>query len=201
MLQALCFDLMGTVIYDPYLEALEAGTGMAVADAHRVKDPRSWPDFELGLIDEAEFVRRFFADPDGGLEFDAAAFHRVRRAGYRYLPGMRELLDELAGVADRFIASNYPVWIEELSQTFDLARHFDGIYASCHLGVRKPDAGFYTALLDAIGYRAEQCLFIDDRPLNCDAAAAAGMAVHLFRGAHGLRTRLVAERLMPAGGR
>jgi len=30
-LQAVFLDLMGTVLYDPYIEALEAATGMSVA--------------------------------------------------------------------------------------------------------------------------------------------------------------------------
>lgn len=196
MRDTLCFDLMGTVLYDPYLEALEAGTGMAPADAHRVKDPGSWPDFEMGLIDEAEFVRRFFARPHAELVFDEEAFHRVRRSGYRFLPGMAELLAELEGVADRYVASNYPVWIEEVGQTFELHRRFEGIYASCHLGVRKPEPAFYAALLQAIDRPAERCLFIDDRKINCDAAEQVGMAAHHFDGVQGLRDRLVAEGLL-----
>lgn len=200
MLDAVCFDLMGTVIYDPYLEALQAGTGMGIDEAHRRKDPASWPDFEMGLIDEAEFVRRFFVEPDSRPAFDAEAFHRVRRHGYRFLPGMERLLDELAGVVDRYVASNYPVWIDELARTFDFARRFEAVYASCHLGVRKPDPGFYTALLDAIGRRAERCLFVDDRRVNCDAAAAIGMAVHVFDGVTGLRRRLTDEGLLSRTG-
>src|SRR5687767_14330777 len=60
MLTAVCFDLMGTVLYDPYLEAIEAATGMGIRDVLPVKDPDSWPQFEMGVIDEAEFARRFF---------------------------------------------------------------------------------------------------------------------------------------------
>jgi HAD superfamily hydrolase (TIGR01509 family) len=194
MLDVVCFDLMGTVVYDPYLEALEAGTGMDLAAAHRVKDPDSWPLFELGAIDEAEFVRRFFVDGYDA-PFDVEAFHRVRREGYRFLEGMEALLEALAGQVRRYVASNYPVWIEEMRTQFAMDRHFDGVYASCHLGVRKPDPAFFAALLDRIEAAAPRCLFVDDRRVNCDAAAAAGMAVHLFDGAEGLRDRLAAEGL------
>ena len=197
MLDAVCFDLMGTVIYDPYVEALEAGMGMSLAKAARFKDPAAWPDFEMGRIDEAEFVRRFYAHEHSGPDFDIEAFHRVRRRGYRFLPGMAELLDELTGVADRYVASNYPVWIEELAVTFDFASRFEAVHASHHFGVRKPDPQFYRSLLDAIGRKAEQCLFIDDRDVNCEAAARVGMAVHRFTDAGGLRARLVAEGLLP----
>lgn len=190
MFDVVFLDLMGTVVYDPYVEALEAATGMALDAAHGVKDPDSWPQFELGAIDEAEFVRRFFADPDAGHRFDIEAFHRVRREGYHFLPGMAELLEALDGRVDRYIASNYPVWIEELQSRFGFDRYFEGVYVSCHLGVRKPDPAFFHAMLDEVGVTPGRCLFVDDRRVNCEAAAALGIHTHLFRGAEGLWERL-----------
>lgn len=195
MLDVVCFDLMGTVVYDPYLEALEAATGMDMAAAHAVKDPDSWPQFELGAIDEAEFVRRFFADADAGHRFDIEAFHRVRREGYCFLPGMADLLEALQGAVGRYVASNYPVWIEELRSQFEFDRHFDGVYVSCHLGVRKPDPAFFRLMLDDIGVPAGRCLFVDDRRVNCEAAVAVGMHAHRFDGAGRLRERLRREGL------
>ena len=197
MLDTLLFDLMGTVVYDPYREALEAATAMELSLAFARRDPQSWPQFELGAIDEQEFVRRFFAEPDGDDRFDIEAFHRVRREGYRLLPGMADLLEALHGV-DCYIASNYPVWIDALCAQFEFDRTFRGVYASCHMGVRKPDPAFFSAILDDLGRTAQQCLFVDDRPENCDAAAGVGMAVHLFEGAQGLTARLRAEGLLPA---
>lgn len=196
MLDAVFFDLMGTVIYDPYLEALEAATGMEINAAFKVRDPSSWPQFELGAIDEAEFVRRFFADPDEGRGFDLEAFTRVRRGGYRFLPGMAELLAELEGHVARYVASNYPVWIEEMSATFDFPTLFDGVYASCHLGVRKPDPAFFTAMLDDLGLSPQRCLFVDDRRGNVDAAENVGLQTHLFDGVEGLRARLATAGVM-----
>jgi HAD superfamily hydrolase (TIGR01509 family) len=195
MLAALCLDLMGTVLYDPYMEAIEAATGMTLAEVVRVKDPHSWPDFEMGLIDEAEFVRRFYVSDATG-SFDISAFHRVRWQGYRYLPGMAELLDDIDGVVPRYVASNYPVWIEDLGRHFDFARRFDGVFASCHLGVRKPDPAFFDRMLAVIGRPPQRCLFVDDRQDNCDAAAAAGMRTHLFEGSEGLRQRLREEHVL-----
>lgn len=193
MLRALCLDLMGTLLYDPYLEALEAATGLDATVAHRFKDPTSWPDFESGVIDEAEFVRRFFRDGEESRPLDVRAFHAVRRAGYRFLPGMRALLDALDGRIDRYLASNYPVWIEELRETFELDSCLEGIWASCHLGVRKPDPRFYQRLLDRIEHAPQACLFVDDREDNCAGAESVGMRAHRFRGVTGLVERLRAE--------
>lgn len=195
MVQALLFDLMGTVVYDPYLEALEAGTGMDFSAAAKVRDPRCWPEFEIGAIDEAEFVRRFFTGDDGQRRFDAEAFHRVRREGYHYLPGMVELLEDLDGTSDRYIASNYPLWIEQMRTEFGFDRYFEGVYASCHLGVRKPDPRFFELILEDLQVDPPACLFIDDRQVNCAAAADVGLRVHVFDGAEDLRKRLRAEGL------
>jgi HAD superfamily hydrolase (TIGR01509 family) len=192
MLRAVCLDLMGVLLYDPYLEALEAACGLDVATAHRLKDPDCWPQFEVAAIDEAEFARRFFAGRDG-MRFDLEAFHRVRLAGYRFLPGMEELLDHLEGVVARYVASNYPVWIEDLRVRFGLDRRCEGIYASHQLGVRKPDPDFYRRLLEAVRLPPPTCLFVDDREVNCAAAEAAGMRAHVFSGAGDLRRRLCAE--------
>ena len=82
---AVLFDLMGTVVYDPYLEALQAATQLDVQTMFSARDPQCWPDFERGAIDEAEFVRRFFPDPQPGHVFDIAAFNHARRAGYDFM--------------------------------------------------------------------------------------------------------------------
>ena len=71
MVRAVCFDLMDTVLYDPYREALAAAIQAAVpAEVARHRDPTCWPAFEIGEIDEAEFVRRFFREGAVGVSFD-----------------------------------------------------------------------------------------------------------------------------------
>ena len=195
---AVLFDLMGTVVYDPYLEALQAATQLDVQTMFSARDPQCWPDFERGAIDEAEFVRRFFPDPQPGHVFDIAAFNHARRSGYAFLPGMQQLLADLEGVSARYVASNYPVWIEELRTTFRLERYFEGVYASCYLGLRKPDPAFFAAILDDLGLPASRCLFVDDRAGNVDSAARLGLAVHHFTDAAALREHLTAVGLLAA---
>lgn len=202
MLRVLCVDLMDTVIADPYREALRAATGMEAHQLRSLRDPDCWPALEMGAIDEAEFARRYFRDP--AYRFDLAAFHRARRSGYRWLPGMRTLLERLEGRVERYLASNYPIWIDELSRDLEVDTVVEGVIASCHVGVRKPDPAFFSRMLEEIGRPPEQCLFVDDRPENCDAAERAGLAAHRFVGADGLAQRLRAEGVLPAdvpGGR
>lgn len=198
MLTALCLDLMGTLITDPFREALQAGTGLKMSELLPWKDPDAWPAFEIAQIDEAEFVRRFWTDPEPARAFDLEAFHTARLAGYGFLPGMEALLHDVDGHLERYVASNYPVWIEALADEFALHEHTEGVYASHHLGVRKPDPRFYTRLLERIGHEPACCLFVDDRSANCAGAEHAGMRAHLFDGVVGLRRRLVAEGVVLA---
>jgi HAD superfamily hydrolase (TIGR01509 family) len=194
VLRALCLDLMGVVLRDPYLQAIEAAVEVPLEAVWRHKDSESWPAFERAEIDEAEFERRFWAHNAADLAFDAAAFHRVRRSGYRFIEGMEELIADAADAElPLHVASNYPIWIEELRERFRLDERFDGVWASCHLGVRKPDPEFYRRLLEKVGFPAEACLFVDDREVNVAAARSVGMRAHLFAGAEDLRARLASE--------
>lgn len=201
MLRALCIDLMDTLVSDPYREALRAGTGLDADELEALRDPGAWPAFETALIDEAEFARRFFATPPGphrpgrAHRLDMAAFNRARRAGYGLVEGMVELLDALEGHVERYVATNYPVWVVEVVEAFGLDQRTEGVYASHHFGVRKPAAAFYERLLGEIRHRPEHCLLVDDRGENCAGARAVGMRAHLFTGVSGLRARLRGEGL------
>ncbi len=193
MCSTVFFDLMGTVLVDPYREAIQAATRRPLADVAADRDPDAWALFESGVIDEQTFVRRFYAD---GRPFDVATFHRVRRAGYRYLPGMREVLDDLAGRAERHLATNYPPWVDELLVRFGLDLRFEQVWASWRLGVRKPDPAFFERMVTAADVDPARCLFVDDRQDNCEAAEARGIPSHRFVDAADLRARLRADGLL-----
>lgn len=186
-LRTVAFDLMDTVVRDPYREALEAGTGMDVRELFATKDLSAWPAFERGELTEEEYFGTY-----EDIDVDVAAFHRARREGYAWIEGMRELLVDLAGRVERVAASNYPVWIEELTDAM-LADCFEHVLASHHLGVRKPDRRFYVRLLDRIGRRPAEVLFVDDREDNVEAAIEVGLRAHLFAGADDLRERIRRE--------
>ena len=53
---------------------------------------------------------------------------------------------------------------------------FDGGVASCEVHINKPDPRIYQALLDKYGLKASECVFIDDRLENVQAAFALGFA-------------------------
>ena len=58
----------------------------------------------------------------------------------------------------------------------DWLHGFDGGVASCEVHINKPDPKIYKALLDKYSLKAEECVFIDDRLENVQAAFALGFA-------------------------
>lgn len=183
---AIAFDVMDTLLTDPFRKALQAGTGLGLAELTERRSPHLWPAFERGELDEAAFWDGFAAD---GIPCDEEAFHRVRRQGTDWIPGIDELLDELAGRVRRVTASNYPIWIDELAVGV-LAGRIDEVIASTHLGARKPDAVFYERLLHRLGLPTSAVLFVDDRQENVDSARELGIASHRFVDAATLRAWL-----------
>jgi HAD superfamily hydrolase (TIGR01509 family) len=183
VIRAVAFDLMDTVLRDPFREALEAATQLPLAELFARRQPDVYPAFERGELDEDAYWAHY-AEAD--IAADPEAFHRVRRAGIRWLPGMRSLLDDLDGVVVRATASNYPVWVEQLAEDH-LHGRFERVIASCHLGARKPDVAFYDGLLSELGLRAGQVLFVDDREENVRGAEAVGIAAHRYVDAATLR--------------
>lgn len=184
----LALDLMGTVLFDPYREALEAALtldGGWTPRALQGRDVEAWPAFERGEIDEPTFAARFWSDPER--DFDVATFNRVRRSLTAFLPGMQAFVHAAARCLPLWIASNYPRWIDEHVVRFGLDALVTGVVASCDLGVRKPDPEFYARLVERIGVPSGECLFVDDRGGNCAGAAAAGLPTHRFTDAPRLR--------------
>ena len=60
-------------------------------------------------------------------------------------------------------------------QTFGLREIFSLFVSSCFVGLRKPEEGIYRLALEVTQKPPEECCFIDDRPLNLEAARRMGM--------------------------
>lgn len=185
---------MDTLVRDPFREALRAASGMSLQELFEGRDLHAYPAFERGELTEDEYWATYDA---AGIDMDVDAFHATRRAGYAWLPGMRELVREVGLVCRVVVASNYSVWIRDLQQD-----HLDGVVeevvASHQLGARKPDAAFYERLCARLGVAPGEVLLVDDRETNVEGAIAVGMPAVGFVDAPTLRRDLVSQGLLPA---
>ena len=58
---------------------------------------------------------------------------------------------------------------------------FDALVISAEVGIMKPEPEIYQLALDKLGVSAREAAFVDDTPLNVEAARALGMHGILFR--------------------
>ena len=182
------WDVMGTLVQDPFFAEMPEFFGMTFDALLEAKHPRAWVEFELGERSEEDFLLNFFAD---GRDFDRKRFVSTIRASYRWLPGVEELLAELSGIGVTMHAfSNYPVWYRLIEERLSPSRFLEWTFVSCMTGLRKPESAAYEHVLNELGVTAEHCIFIDDRVGNCEAARKVGIRSVLFEGVGPLRASL-----------
>ena len=73
------------------------------------------------------------------------------------------------------LLSNFSTDLRDMLEAQDLLRRFDHVAISAEIGVMKPDAAAYQAILGMLALPASACAFIDDLPANVVAAQALGM--------------------------
>lgn len=176
-------------VFQPYF------TEVVVDEARR----RGWPLDRMpmgptGIVDDPEYRRmceghldeRDYFELTGqrlraeGIAFDLVPGHDGLAA---HRPAVWSLVEDLAGspLRQAILTNDASRWLGPRWWTTWPHRHlFDVILDVAVTGVRKPAPGPFHHVLSELGADAASCLFVDDMPVNCDAAARLGMHTHLF---------------------
>ncbi len=145
------------------------------------------PLFELekGVMSESDFHAKLEAE----LETRLGRRPTLRRFSELYFEAlnpneqmiglMRELKD--SGLRMALLTNNVREWESRWRAMMPIDEIFEVVVDSAFVGCRKPEPEIYEITLERLGngVHPRDCLFIDDLPHNCEAAAALGMtAVH-----------------------
>ncbi len=107
-----------------------------------------------------------------GYDLCAEAFRR----GYTERPSVVEFIARLRGSGFKvFALTNTIAPHLDVMHEHGWNRLFDAFYASCEIGLRKPDPMCYRFLLNREGVDGSRAVFIDDRPENVAGAFEAGI--------------------------
>ncbi|MGE0232224.1 MAG: HAD family hydrolase [Flavobacteriaceae bacterium] len=115
------------------------------------------------------------------------------------IDGMPELIQDLRAsgypihAITNFSAELWPMTVE----AYPFLGAFDTAVVSGEVRLIKPDPAIYRVLLERTAHRAGECVFIDDRQANIDAAAALGFDAIRFTGEPELRRELAGRGLLP----
>jgi putative hydrolase of the HAD superfamily len=191
VIRALISDF-GGVLTTPLTESFgalrkEAGVslvelGMAMQRAGEKYGEHPLFALERGEIAETEFSRRL--QEQLGESFD---FMRLRHhlGTIDRNPPMIDYVRELRGRGLRtaLLTNNVrewePLWRGKLPEVDEL---FEVVIDSSFVGMRKPERRIYELTLERLGdgLGAEECVFLDDLDINCEAARALGMTAVRF---------------------
>lgn len=108
------------------------------------------------------------------------------------------LIDQIEDLRERghtvALLSNDSVALMDKLVALDIARLFDPLIISAHIGVMKPDARAYQAVLDALQLPGTETIFVDDMPNNIAGAQALG--IHGVRYIDGMDLAAALEPLL-----
>ena len=80
------------------------------------------------------------------------------------------------------LLTNFPSHVHDFMKTdWIVDGAFDHMIASCDVKLIKPDPAIYTLALDRLELEAEECVFIDDREVNVNAARKLGINGIVFQ--------------------
>lgn len=191
---AIIFDLGGVILNIDYHRTISAfkALGMSDFDRHftQLKQEQLFDLYETGHIADADFRQglRPHLHPDvTDAQIDAAW-----NAMLLDLPKHRlNLLMQLKNRHRTFLLSNTnAIHINEFHRQLhashglmDLNGHFERVYFSYEMGLRKPDPAIFSRVCEENRLNPEETLFIDDSPQHVEGARVAGLkVVHLHQG-------------------
>ena len=125
--------------------------------------------------------------------FSREEFTAFMFAQSKEYPDTRAVLDKVTKTQKYFVGAinNEPLELNQYRiEAFDLRRNFLVFFSSCYVHSRKPEETIFRVALEVTQRPPEQCLFIDDRPLNLERPGKLGMNTILHQGAEQLRLQL-----------
>lgn len=184
-IQAIVFDYGGVVAQTQHQgprRFWEQRLGLAPGQlTHIVHDTQVWVAAQRGEI----AVEAHWQAVGATLGLTATALGELRAMFYAGDVLNQALLRKIAALRGLGLQigllSNFSVELRTMLTQHDLVRWFDQIAISAEIGIMKPAAAAYEAILTMLGQESTACVFVDDMPGNVAAAQALGWHGIVFR--------------------
>lgn len=132
---------------------------------------------------------------DLSISWRASTVHALWIADFRSWwsvePGTLDLIEELHEGGTRLaILSNAGFDFSSPFRRSPMASFFERVFVSAEMNAIKPDPAIYSEVAAELGIPLERMVFVDNKAVNTDAAAALGVTAHHFTGVAGLEAFL-----------
>ncbi|MDB5166100.1 MAG: HAD-superfamily hydrolase, subfamily variant 3 [Candidatus Saccharibacteria bacterium] len=173
MIRAIVFDCFGVLCTDGWLPLKREYFGHDQELFDQAGDMNKQVD--AGLADYEDFLSSVA---------DMASIKKEEvRTRIEANPPNQELFDLIKTLKAHYkigILSNAGAnWLPDIF-TPEQLELFDAVALSYETGVNKPGQAAYQTIAERLGVEPEECLFTDDQPAFCEAAAATGMQAIVF---------------------
>lgn len=134
---------------------------------------------------------------DGGLSLGQAEIEELNRLDARMWttenPAMVAWQQQLRqrGLLTGILSNMGDSVLHSVEKTFNWINNFDVLVWSYQLRIAKPDPAIYRHILKELGTQPAETLFLDDKPVNIEAARALGMKALEFTTVDRLRADLI----------
>ncbi len=194
MIKNIVFDVGDVLVdfcYRDYMRGLGFDEELVELFSKEIVLTEFWHELDLGVktIDDGRilYTEKFPQYKEEIKKFWDNIMDIVKEYDYAK-PLIHELKEQGYGV---YILSNYPIETTEMHwPTFTFLKETDGRIISGYEKITKPDEGIYRLLESRFGIKLEECIFVDDRQVNIEAANKFGMTAILFTGYEDLRKQL-----------
>ena len=141
-----------------------------------------WDEIDRDVLPEDELVRRFAVYAPGYEEY-IRSFIRTFAVKFQQRPYAKDWIRRLKerGLKVYFLSNYSQQAINVNHEVLDFIPLMDGGVFSCHAKLIKPDPAIYRTICEKYGLIPAQCLFVDDKKVNTDAAEDFGMKGLVFR--------------------
>lgn len=136
-----------------------------------------WNELDRGVMEEEDVIAQMI-DKLPGLENKAQAFWDNIHLTIEAFPYAKEWVKGLKEEGyHTYLLTNYPrsLYKNTAEQCFTFLPYIDAALVSSHEKMTKPDREIYEHLLKKFDLKAEETVFIDDRPDNIKGAESVGI--------------------------
>lgn len=184
MIRQVIFDVGGVLLdFDPgamVRAATEDPADMALL-RYEIFSHADW-----NRLDRGEEEERVFSSMKTRLPRRLWTAADLIRADWHKALRPKEEMGELAGELDRmeiplYILSNAPYRFYDFQDRIPGWGRMKGVMLSCEEKLLKPDPALFQRLFDRFDLKPSECFFIDDSPMNVEAAQWCGMEAFQYR--------------------
>ena len=184
MITTIIFDI-GNVLVDFSWKEYIAGFGFSREVQEKISKAtmlsEAWDEFDRGVL-EVEDIIKMFIENDSSIEKEIRLIcedihDMLGRRDYA-IPWIKELKEKGYKV---LYLSNFSRKAEvECAHTLDFLPYMDGGILSYQEKVIKPEPEIYQILIDRYNLVPDECVFMDDKEINCEGARKAGIHAIVF---------------------